>query len=372
MTTRRIRKKTNTKKNRTRMGGTNSSSRKRKSSDNPRSPRSDSLKVESNSSKMDIETDPAKHSSPMDISKSISSISSSKTNDSKASKKDTVGNISSVSEVTEKDSLAYSSELEDIDERGLVQIKDFIYNDKKYRALELSNGGIILVGEQVALSYSTGWGDPNIAKKIMQGVAEAVDVRFISKDGLRFTRGKLVAKCVDGIHNCAVAEDYKTGEYAPINVEQLEYIYLPKFTKKETKQYVKFLKAFEKHKEKQREEQRKLEILEASIKRTKKNQSTEEQKQSRKREEEIRANVKERNRIRIISESKKLPKSEQVELRPEIKAIKKRKINERDEQVLIFNKILENVRKDNDTKKRKLSPHQKKIQPEKKLRSSSV
>jgi len=45
----------------------------------------------------------------------------------------------------------------------------------------------------VSLCYNTGWGDKVVEHAIKTGKTEEIDVRFISNNGVRFTRGSLLA-----------------------------------------------------------------------------------------------------------------------------------------------------------------------------------
>jgi hypothetical protein len=134
--------------------------------------------------------------------------------------------ISSLSSFNSKDSLASAMELDDMNREDFVYLtpmKDTTYNGIRL----IKNRGIILEGEPVTLSYTTGWGDPTIANGIREGKYEARDMRFLSKDGARFSKGTLVAQGepLENGYRRAFVEEYNTHRKAPIRPEHMEFIY---------------------------------------------------------------------------------------------------------------------------------------------------
>lgn len=97
-----------------------------------------------------------------------------------------------MSDISETDSPADSVELEEITGEDFIYLKPIALKGKQYKSLRVTNG-FILEGEPVSLCYNTGWGNNVIAHAIKTGKAEETDVRFISENGVRFTRGSLLA-----------------------------------------------------------------------------------------------------------------------------------------------------------------------------------
>ena len=134
--------------------------------------------------------------------------------------------VSSLSGYNSRDSKASPMELEYMTKEEFVDLTYMNHEGHIYKGLQV-RGGIILEGEPVTLSYNTGWGDRTISNGINKGTYEAIDMRFISKNGARFSKGILVAQGgpLQNGYSRAFVEEYNTHEKAPIRPEHMEYIY---------------------------------------------------------------------------------------------------------------------------------------------------
>lgn len=135
-----------------------------------------------------------------------------------------------ISDISVTDSPADSEELEEITGEDFEYLRPIQLKGKQYKSLRVKNG-FILEGEPVSLCYNTGWGNIVIADAIRTGKTEETDVRFISKNGVRFTRGSLLSveepHDTNGKYKAFVIDDLrhdKSGEIAAIRPFHMNYI----------------------------------------------------------------------------------------------------------------------------------------------------